>query len=155
MLGFWKDGKILLGRFGKLVELVDSVLKVSYVQRCVDVLQMGRTYRSNIAKASDGTVSVGVSRRSKEVDEPSQDQEWCGRFRAGVCGQKLWPGSCVGDSSEFTDVAATAQNNQNRNQICRKPTYVSFTPQILGHSMASSVMRSESRSMPPDAPGSI
>lgn len=39
-----------------------------------------------------------------------------------------------------------------RRQIER--THVSFTPARFGHSVASSVIRSESRSMPPHAPGS-
>lgn len=59
------------------------------------------------------------------------------------------------DPSELADVTTPEKQSVSGRSSGGKHTrgtYVSLTPQMLGRA-ASSVMRSESRSMPPDAPG--
>ena len=124
------------------------------------------TYRSNVGEACDCAMRVHVGGRQHEVDEPSQNQERRIGVLAGMLLSERRPRDRGGDACELPNVSAPnlLQNrraNHARTVRCRKKlrrkrlgTHVSFTPHRLGHSIASSVMRSESRSMPPHAPGS-
>ena len=113
-------------------------------------------YRCDVGKARNSAMAIGISGWENKICIATQNEE----RRSGVFpriqrSEGRVRNTCT-DPRQLSDISTPvlAGSSMDRTLSVRYGTHVSLTPAVLGHSIAISVIRSESRSIPPVAPGS-
>ena len=116
------------------------------------------THGCYVSKTGNAAMPVNKGRRGNDIRITPQYQKRCIRVLAWMrfIERRIHDGG--GDSRELANASASinAHSVQGvRKPVLREATHVSFTPDRFGQDVASSMIKSESRSIPALAPGSV